>query len=177
MTNKVHRYIFFIQRNIISVFSDEFEPVTNCGEIEFELKDNFWNWWKDAVDYLSDDIIDFCFIYDKEYDILEDDFLKNYKSFWNIEDIKKFFERKNNLSNINVIDANNNELILNKSRFIDDNQEIVFYTNINFEAVKEINENKYKIFSKHDNIDCDNIELSPIAKYYVKTLEKEKMQK
>ena len=54
------------------------EFIKKDGEVDFPVTVDFWDWWKRAISYVEGkDEADFCFIYDKDYDLLHDEFLEN----------------------------------------------------------------------------------------------------
>ena len=96
----VKRNLIVLEKDIVSVIrhTGKLEYIKKEGEYEFPISVDFWNWWKKALSYLPDeDELDICFVYDKEYDLLSEEFYMNAKkvekneSIWNVEYIKTFF--------------------------------------------------------------------------------------
>lgn len=65
--------LFFIKNEEIAVFrlfGEQIVPLKKDGNIFFKVEEDFWEWWKDTIDYVDGDILDFCFVWDKELQII-----------------------------------------------------------------------------------------------------------
>lgn len=69
---KVFQYLFFLYQDTVTVIAydkygeKKFSYITAQGEKKFPVTDDFWSWWKGQTSYISGELIDFCFIYDRE---------------------------------------------------------------------------------------------------------------
>lgn len=144
---KVYQYLFFLYKNTIMVIeydsqrTEKFFYIKNQGEKMFPVTANFWDWWKSAVCYLSSELTDFCFIYDKEYDIIFDDFVKNTekpkKSCWTENTVKTFLSTMLEYTHIVLIDCKENKIKIDKSNVeFCDNTPKTFYTNMEYNGNK-----------------------------------------
>lgn len=65
--------LIFIKNEEIAVFrliGEQIVPLKKDGNIFFKIEEDFWEWWKDTIDYVDGDILDFCFIWDKEAQVI-----------------------------------------------------------------------------------------------------------
>lgn len=172
----VKRNMICLEKGRVSVirhFGDNIEFIKRDGEVDFPVTVDFWEWWKKALSYLPDDELDICFVYDKEYDLMNNDFYKDAlkvnteDSVWNIKYIKNYFWKlKPTYFNITLIGANSQEITWSCG-----NGKKCFYTNINIE-LNEANHANSQGKTDSDEIDEDNI--SPIAKYFIDLIRKER---
>lgn len=95
----IHQCVFMIRNSRVTVYcarGERFEYLRNEGEKSFPIPDHFWDWWKEKVSYLSEDLVDFCFIFDENNEsVFSDPFLKSAgrpaESCWNRSFLTKFF--------------------------------------------------------------------------------------
>ena len=150
------------------------------GEVDFPVTVDFWDWWKKAVSYIETrDEADFCFIYDKDYDLLHDEFLENINqvsdkdSIWDINYVKNFFwELKPIYFSVCLIDQNGEEYYLNGKKSSNIAQKR-FYTNLVFSVKESANANGNSE-SEDDIVPIDEGNISDVAKYFVDLLRKER---
>lgn len=183
----VKKNIIFLENNMVSLIrhkGDKIEFIKKDGETDFEINEGFWTWWKEAVSYLEDDETDFCFIYDRDYSILHDEFLNKVKrveakdSLWDINYIRNFFwELRPTYFNVCLIDEESRKVYLsdNKQGAVPAKE---FYTNMRFDNVQAA---KKDVTGSTENNDVrkgaeqfDESEISDIAKYFVDLIRKER---
>ncbi len=183
----VKKNIIFLEKNMVSLIrhkGDKIEFIKKDGETDFEVSDNFWKWWKEAVSYLPDDETDLCFIYDKDYELLHDDFLNEVKkvefkdSVWNINYIRSFFwELKPTYFNVCLVDRADREIYLsgNEGKSVSVKK---FYTNMEFDGASIFScelKDDGEIQNGNENVEkIDESEISDIAKYFVDLIRKER---
>lgn len=105
--------------SVIRLKSDKLEFVKKDGEIDFPITLEFWDWWKKVVSYIDGDAVDICFVYDKKYDLLQDNkildnnIINSEESVWRIEHIKSYFwELKPTYLHLAIVNPDNQEYIL-----------------------------------------------------------------
>lgn len=142
-----YQYLMLFENNMAEVFyldsvSDKkphFERLGREGEKEgFPIEEDFWEWWKDTVSYLKNEPVDFCFLYDREYEVLKTDFDMIEDSVWDISMIEDFFKNERNYLCVKLIDRSGNENIYGEKAAgaSVDTPEITFYSNIRFDRQK-----------------------------------------
>ena len=177
----VKKNIIFIEKDTISVIrhkGNKIEFIKKDGEVDFEVFEGFWEWWKNAVSYLADDEVDLCFIYYKDYELLHDDFLDIAKntapdeSIWDINYIKNFFwELKPTYFRVCLVSPSGAETLLggNKAKEISQKR---FYTNMEFVGSnKSITEESSQTKEGEEIKESD---ISSIAKFFTDLLRKER---
>lgn len=175
------RNMIYIEKDMISVVrlkGDKIEFVKQDGEIDFPVTTDFWDWWKRAVSYIDNDMVDICIVYDKDYDILQHNILKNNivnfeNSTWSIEQIKEYFWNiKPTYFNISITGINKQEYIISKK---DEMNCRKFFTNIyieeKIELEKKIEENIDTLESK-DTI--NESEYSDFARFFRELIRRER---
>lgn len=162
---KVYQHLFFLNKDMVTVAEynnseKEFSYIRNKGEEEFPVTEDFWQWWKEAVSYISGEITDFCFIYDKEYNILSDGFIKNTQasgeSCWTESRVIQFLTKIPEYGNIILTDCNGKTFPSENKAITGKNNE-TFYTNIEYKGRDRINTVPVKE---------GNGNISPLAEYY-----------
>lgn len=86
---------------------NQIEQVKKEGEKSICIDEGFWEWWKREVDYVGEDVLDLCFIWDKQENILQGSefFLPELQSeFWNQREVLNLLEKCQ--IDAKVIDAN-----------------------------------------------------------------------
>ena len=153
-----HTYIFLLDNEKIMIchaVKDDFEIIPKLGEERFPIDEEFWDWWKEAVSYIDGEKTDFCFIYDKHYDIIENapesETENSKESYWHIEKIAKFLKRSTKSGSIRLITADKNEIPL--KLWADEGSAKVFYTNMTFAQNKPVfAEEKDEEIAGYENI-------------------------
>lgn len=177
----VKKNIIFIEKNTVSVIrhkGNTIEFIKKDGEIDFDIFEDFWEWWKNAVSYLKDDETDLCFIYDKDYKLLHDEFLNEIKmvdpseTIWNVNYIKNFFwELKPTYFSVCLVAPSGIETLLGSDK-AKKNMQKRFYTNMEFSRMeKSISDNNLK---NENGEEIKEDEISSIAKFFTDLLRKER---
>lgn len=179
----MYQYLFFLDHGKIAVIyynsqskrKLNYEP--NAGENTFPIKEDFWTWWKNAASYSDGEEVDFCFIYDTEYEILRDEFIRTVnqtkKSCWNRQIIGEFFREMMVYSHVVLYMENGKEWRFDQQNIeFMDNSLRTFYTNLCCAAQKtEVTEQGIK---NQDKETPTEEELTPFARYHRKLLESER---
>lgn len=163
--------------SVIRLKSDKLEFVKKDGEIEFPITIDFWMWWKQVVSYIDGDSVDICFVYDKKYDllqeqtVLENNILNTENSSWKIQHIKSYFwELKPTYINLLIIGSEQQEYVLSGGK---NSVSRRFYTNLNFQAcdveVREEPENEEDSAAQMREKDY-----SEFAKFFVDLIRRER---
>lgn len=163
----MYQYLFFLNNEKITVIEydrereKKFKYLSNKGEKTFFITDEFWEWWSNAVSYVEGQSVDFCFIYDKVYDISNDEFVRRLpkvqESCWTRLAIKNFLTTMLGYDDIILRDSCGHELHVRKSeyRHLDSSQKM-FYTNMEYtQEDMSIAEKRIK-----------EGEISPLAEYW-----------
>lgn len=165
----IHKYLFFVEEDQVCVYSyneekREFNCETNQGEKRFTVSNEFWNWWIEAASFnKQNDFVDFCFIYDRNYDFINHNFNKADKSIWKNSIIEKLIKTRLEYSHIRL---KNQEESVTKSfdkgnNIFSDNSIRIFYTNIHLD-------NKPNSIPKTDkNTEKNCEEISDLARYFI----------
>lgn len=177
--------IIFVENSIVSVVrlkNDRLEFLKKDGEIEIPVTIDFWDWWKKSLSYIDDDEVDICYIYDKDYDFLYEEFvqkmnvLNTEKSSWNLGWVKEYFWKlKPTYFSISIVGLNEQEYNLggdgSSSKF-----RKRFYTNLNFngiEKMENVNHSQIdEIETSEELIDEDDF--SPVAKFFIDMIRRER---
>ena len=164
--------------SVIRLKSDNLEFIKKDGEIEFPITIDFWEWWKRVVSYIEGDYIDICFVYDKNYDLLQENEITrnniiNFEnSSWKLEHIKSYFwELKPTYINIVIVGSEEQEYALNGGKGVISRR---FYTNLNFNVL-----NTKKNSSKTDGEEANTSQIAEdeyteFAKYFVDLIRRER---
>ena len=158
--------------------SDKLEFVRKDGEIDFPITIDFWEWWKKVVSYIDGDPVDICFVYDKNYDLLqENDIIKNNiinseESSWKVEHIKSYFwELKPTYLNLVIVGSEQQEYPLNGYKGAASRR---FQTNLNF-PVKKIKSNTSEVSLEKDNTSqIEEDDYTEFAKFFVDLIRRER---
>ena len=54
----IRKYLFFVQNNKIAVLythGREISFLSKDGDIFYDIKENFWTWWKDNIDFMDEE--------------------------------------------------------------------------------------------------------------------------
>lgn len=165
----IHKYSFFVEDDQVCVYSyneekREFKCETNQGEERFNISSDFWNWWVEAASFnKQNDCVDFCFIYDKNYDFINHNFNKADKSIWKSTTIEKLIKTK--LEYSHIILKNQEESVTKnfdkENNIFADNSIRIFYTNIHLD-------NKKSDISEGDmEAEDSGEEISEFARYFI----------
>lgn len=180
----MYQYLFFLERGKISViyYSSQskrklnYEP--NAGENTFLIKEDFWIWWKNAASYLDGEEVDFCFIYDREYEILQDEFVKTVKqtekSCWNRQIVGEFFMEIGIYSHVVLYMENGDEWRFDQQNIeFMDNSLRTFYTNLCWTTQRSGEGRRIQEQGKGIS---EEEELTAFARYYKGLLEAERQR-
>lgn len=97
-------YLFFAEKDELTILGMKLKGDTEfqleflkyLGEKTYPIPMNFWEWWKKAVSYTLDDCMDFCFVCDKEYEFMKDEFLCKVQTpeetSWSPDHLEDFFQ-------------------------------------------------------------------------------------
>lgn len=133
----IYQYLLFLDNNQVTVVYKErkngrkLQYITNQGEKKFPLEADFWEWWKSAVSYIDGEAVDFCFLYDKNYPIINHAFQEASESCWNMEIVEDFLREMTEYTTLLLISEDGTEIPLNLDcPMFSDSVPSVFYTNI-----------------------------------------------
>lgn len=103
-----YQYLMVFQNGQAAVFclrngKRGLDCLTNKGEERFPIREDFWEWWKEAVSYLEGETVDFCFLYDREYEVLNTEWKMADPSVWNEGLVETYFSEKTDYSDIILI--------------------------------------------------------------------------
>ena len=178
--------IIFVEKSIVSVIrlkKDSLEFLKKDGEIEFPLTVDFWDWWKRSLSYIEGNKVDICYIYDKDYDFLCEEFvqevnvLNTVESSWNLGWIKEYFWKlKPTYFNISIMGLNEQEYSLggdgSSTKF-----RKRFYTNLNFKEEQRSdfdNQGADSLNNYAPSVLIDEDYVSPIAEYFRDMIRRER---
>lgn len=180
------RNLICLEDDIVSVIrfrSEELEFVKKDGETEFPVTDDFWTWWKGVVSYIEGDPVDICFVYDKEYallqenEIIDNNIINTENSVWKINHIKQYFwNLKPTYFSLNIIGLRQQKYSINDSGTGIPRQ---FCTNLDFDtntkSIKSKNKDKeYKAENVSEVKTIDDEEYSDFAKYFIDLIRRER---
>lgn len=172
---KIYHHLFFLDKDMVAVIEygrqseKKFSYITKQGEKKFLFTEDFWKWWKDAMCYIPGELADFCFIYDKEYEMFSRGFVKNMEksveSCWTETIVRDFLSEMLEYTHITLIGCNGNKITVDKANneFLDNSPKI-FYT-----------DKEYKVSNNNVPVKEDN-RISPLAGYYRELLISERQQ-
>ena len=164
--------------SVIRLKSDKMEFVKKDGEIEFPITIDFWDWWKKVVSYIEGDFVDICFVYDKNYDLLQEsevisnNIINSKDSSWKIEHIKSYFwELKPTYINLVIIGAEQQEYDLSGHKGATSKR---FYTNLDFK-VANLKSNVSQTNRKKESVSkIEEENYTEFAKYFVDLIRRER---
>ncbi|WP_291946873.1 hypothetical protein [Campylobacter sp.] len=93
------RNLFLIDNEKIAVFkyrNEKIEAIKREGEIFFTINEDFWIWWEKIVEYVKDDELDLCFVWNKKNELIFNHsfFVENLEdTIWNISIVKKILDK------------------------------------------------------------------------------------
>ena len=67
------RHLILLQNQKVALFrihNNKVEPILKEGEKIFALKEDFWEWWQEAAEYMQGDCVDICFVFDKPHPLI-----------------------------------------------------------------------------------------------------------
>ena len=170
-----------LENNRVSVIrykANKLEFVKKDGEIDFPITMDFWEWWKRAVSYIEGEEVDICFIYDKNYDLLQNDeiikknVLNSDESIWKIDIIKNYFWKlRPKYFNLVIVSPNEQEFVLGR-----DNADAArrFYTNLDFKTYTPKKVSNENMASLNQNEPINEDEMTEFAKYFVDMVRRER---
>lgn len=181
MYMNVQKYLFFIEDGyIITLYYNENTDVlsieTNKGEKKFLITDSFWEWWERTASFTKkNELVDFCFIYDKPNFIIDHEYQTCEKSTWNHDKIKmaiNILEKKDIvLKSINK-EIDDVYIDINKSS---EKTKYFYIDNISENIELDMSESEsYSIISS-PKINFDGA--TPFAKMFKSKLEKERQER
>ncbi|EAK0951999.1 hypothetical protein KJQ73_02815 [Campylobacter lari] len=127
------RNLFLIDNEKIAVFryrNENIEPIKKEGEVFFTIDEDFWVWWEKTVEYIKNDELDLCFVWNKKNDLIFNHsfFVENLEdTIWNISIAKKILDQ-----------YMPNSKLINKQETHTQNS---FYTNASLQIIKDTNIN------------------------------------
>lgn len=174
--------------SVIRLKSDKLEFVKKDGEIDFPITLEFWDWWKKVVSYIDGDAVDICFVYDKKYDLLQDNKILNNniinseESVWRIEHIKSYFwELKPTYLHLAIGNPDNQEYVLGSAESSNIRR---FSTNLAFKISKVgIEETMECEGMRYEDMECGKMdqvlevekgEYSKFARFFVDLINRER---
>lgn len=168
--------------SVIRLKNDEMQFVKKDGEVDFPITVDFWEWWKRVVSYVDGDPVDLCFVYDKNYDLLqENDVIENnilnaQESAWKFEHIKHYFwELKPTYINLMIVGENQQECALDGDKSIANRR---FYTNLDFKVqnvrTKPSKEVPVEVEEHSEEEPLEEADITPFAKYFRDLIRKER---
>lgn len=172
--------IICLDNNTVSVIrfrANKLEFVKKDGEVVFPVTVDFWEWWKRVVSYIENDPVDICFVYDKNYDLLQDNeiisknIINSEESSWRIEHIKSYFwELKPTYLNLLIVGPEEQEYSLGGDKGVASHR---FYTNLSFKSFapkNSVSENR-----SSDNLDpVSEDDYSEFARYFIEMIRRER---
>lgn len=169
--------------SVIRLKNGRLEFLKKDGEWEFPITLDFWDWWKKAISYIDGDSVDICYIYDKDYDFLHEEFVENNNalntegSSWNLEYIKSYFWKlKPTYFSISIIGLSEQEYNLGGDGSTSKYRKR-FYTNLNFKATEVANIKvgaEEKLNAEVVSKPIDENDFSPVAKFFVDMIRRER---
>ena len=69
----IRKYLFFVQNNKIAVLythGREISFLSKDGDIFYDIKENFWTWWKDNIDFMDEEARDFVFVWNNKNEVI-----------------------------------------------------------------------------------------------------------
>ena len=164
--------------SVIRFKSDKLEFVRKDGEIDFPITIDFWDWWKKVVSYIEGEPVDICFVYDKNYDLLqENEVIKNNiinseESSWKVEHIKSYFwELKPTYLNLVIVGPEQQEYPLNGDKGAASRR---FQTNLNFKVLNTKSKIPESGLEKDDTSQIQEDDYTEFAKFFVDLIRRER---
>lgn len=151
-------------KTYLSLYNKEFEVVTNLGENKFYLNCDFWMWWIEAASFNGNlDTCDFCFVCDKEYEVLNNIPSSQFcdKSIWKNSLIERAIFERCEYKNIILTDGKNEVNLNTKNELFSKKDVKRFYTNIHLKNNKK---SAKASFSE---------DLTPLAAYFVNRIKED----
>ena len=175
------------QASVIRFRSDKLEFIKKDGEIDFPITIDFWDWWKKVVSYVDGDEVDLCFVYDKNYDLLQNDeiltnnVINSEKSSWKIEHIKSYFwELKPTYVNLLIVGPEQQECPLGQKNDVTSKR---FQTNLDFKVLNVQNKTSKTSTTSttsktskvaEETISVDDSDYTEFAKFFVDLIRRER---
>lgn len=154
MNRQIHKCIIFADGGQVSAATfqnNEYCYIKDDGNEGIQLRKNFWEWWKEKMEYVEGDIVDICIISDQKYPELEfTDFssiVSEGETFWKEANIRYFLEMMVPYTQITLKSENGYEMKVLKEKTMFGgavNNKKIFYTNMKFERKKNTANKKTK---------------------------------
>lgn len=164
--------------SVIRFVSDKMEFIRKDGEVDFPITTDFWDWWKKVVSYIDGDPVDICFVYDKNYDLLQgndipkNNIINSEESAWKVEHIKSYFwELKPTYINLVIVGSEGQEYPLNKNT---DATSRRFQTNLNFIVPKTKFNTTEMDIEKESISQIEDDDYTDFARYFVDLIRRER---
>lgn len=140
----VYRYLMVFEEGQVTVVEysagtrEKIRYVTNQGERVFPVSGDFWTWWKNAVSYLEGEPVDFCFLYDRDYEVLRHGFGIASNTCWNERVIEAFVNEMLDYPRVILTLGDGKKRTITKSkRIFSERNEKEFFTNICLDSKEE----------------------------------------
>lgn len=164
--------------SVIRFKSDKLEFIKKDGEIDFPITIDFWEWWKRVVSYIDGDSVDICFVYDKNYDLLQENdvtrnnIINSEDSSWKVEHIKSYFwELKPTYLNLVIVGAEQQEYSLCGDKVTASRR---FHTNLNFKVINTTSNKSEKNIENDSTSQIAEDDYTVFAKYFVDLIRRER---
>lgn len=154
MNRQIHKCIVYADGGQVSAATfqnNKYCPIKDDGNEKIQLRKNFWEWWKEKMEYVEGDMVDICIISDQKYPELEltdfSNIVSEGETFWKEANIRSFLEVIVNYNKITLKSENGFEMKVLKEKTMfggDVNKEKIFYTNMKFERKKNTANKKTK---------------------------------
>lgn len=142
MKSQIHNCIIYADKGKVSAATfqnDAYVYVKDDGNNKIQISENFWNWWKEKMEYVEGDVVDICVISDRIYPELEltgfPNIVSEDQTFWTEENIRSFLKEMIEYTKILLKSKNGLEMNVLKEKIMCGgavNNKKVFYTNMNF---------------------------------------------
>ena len=140
MNRQIHKCIVYAEGGQVSAVTfqnNKYCPIKDDGNEKIQLRKNFWEWWKEKMEYVEGDMVDICIIGDQKYPELEltdfSNIVSEGETFWKEANIRSFLEVIVNYNKITLKSENGFEMKVLKEKTMfggDVNKEKIFYTNM-----------------------------------------------
>ena len=139
----IRKYLFFVQNDKIAVLythGREISFLSKDGDIFYDIKEDFWTWWKDNIDFMDEEARDFVFVWNNKNEVI---FNSPYfceqriKSAWDKDTLMRilsYFQDKNLLNHAIKVQSDDGKSIGD----IHSNE--IYLTNMKFETPVQVGE-------------------------------------
>ncbi|MDO5517063.1 MAG: hypothetical protein Q4F66_05870 [Clostridium sp.] len=179
----IHKYLFFINQNKVSVLScdehlNKLSYETNKGEKSFLIEDDFWSWWIRTASFSSSqDKVDFCFIYDAFHNIMVHGFECVEESSWKYSQIETFFTTMTDYSKVKIKDEQGKwEKHIDQGNLeFTNNEADIFYTTLLGKPKDTEMTRKEEVIKVEE--DVEEIQTSPLARLFLEQMQQERYER